>query len=226
MTVAGDRLTTTASDTYTLTALQQLPTGLRYNVRLQTRTATTHSQRSATLTPPLTSDLRVQYLLANNGEVQAPQQEVKQYGEDITFDGFVIYPTVEELKAGKSRNSTITASVTSTDPSLSAQMRAQTNDGSATIRMRLVYRVIGAQSRSITTAHAVYRDVVGVKMSVLSVTPVNAAPGSPTARQLSTALKSFNSGATVWWARGVGLIANEDDSAFGKDVLSLSRCSN
>jgi hypothetical protein len=225
--VAGDTITTTGIVTDTVLAVRSTAASTLYSVRSRTHVATTQTNPPASSTgiSPINQDLVLDYQASSSGTLLAPEQSFHHDGIDYNFPGFIVYPSVASLQAGASRTSTVQASVSSTNPAYAAQLAAATNDHSSTLRYAVTFRVVGEPAKTIVTPAGTFTDDVGVKVSVLGMTPLNSkAGGREIQSELQTVLQLFFPTKTLYWARGVGLVEATSRGGLGDTTQLLHSC--
>lgn len=221
----GGALTITAVSSNTVTSLAEVGSGRQYVVHSRTTTTSRQTGPYAFKVPTTVQDFTVGYVIAEDGTLQAPQQTVDASGFVVSFAGFVVYPSVEDLRTGASRESIVVAAGTSKVPAFAAQIRAATSDGSSTIRVSMTFKVTGVPGKTIVTPIGTFRDTVGLHLEVVSVSALNAKAGSPTAQQLTAAFQALGTAnITLYWARGVGRVETVSKTAFGTDILKATSC--
>jgi len=221
----GDKLTITNQETNTVRSVGTTADGLTYTIANTAIMTSTHSDPSVAAEAPSRTATQTSFVVTPSGKIDAPQQDVRQSDVEFDFQGFVVYPTVEELKAGIDQTSSVIAAISSTSPAVQSELRPSIADGTNSLRFKLDFKVAGLGSKTITTPAGTFRDTVGMMITITSAAPLNAVSGSVTANQLTSALKTLVSSTEVWWARGVGRIEKVQTSVFGKDVMRLASCS-
>lgn len=231
--IAGTTFVTSSSLTDTVEATGAAAAGEVVSVKEASTTTSSSSGSSgsgssssgssSSPSAPSTADVTLRYLVANDGSLLAPQQNVDQGSLRYRFSGFVVYPSVQSLRAGESRTSTIYASMSATTPAVAKQLAASTNDGSSTLRLRLTFKVVPAPTRTVRSPAGIFDNTVGVTVSMVSAVPLNAAHGVG-ASGLSTVLKLLSPASTLYWAQGVGLVEALVRSPFGTTTLLLTGC--
>lgn len=224
--IAGNTITTTGSLTDTVLAVRSTGRSTLYSVRSRSHVGTTQTSPPAesTGTSPINQDLVLGYQAASNGTLLAPEQSIHQGGIDFNLTGFVVYPPVASLRAGDSRTSTVQASASSTNPAYAKQIAAATDDQSSTLRWAMTFRVVGKPAKTIVTPAGTFTDDVGVQVSVIGITALNAKASEVSQSQFAAALKLFMPTTTVYWARGVGIVESISRGLLGNTVQTLHGC--
>jgi hypothetical protein len=224
-TVGNDTLTTTANRHLTLEAVKPHPTGFQYTVATQSYVGTTDVGPDAIVQPPTVQNFTLNYVLTPDGTIEAPQQTIAESGIDFRILGFIVYPPANVLQAGGSLTTTVTGEVWSSVPSIESQIRAAVTPGHNSMNFRLGFKVAGIIPRLIKTPAGTFRSVVGLEVSLISVSELDAAPGQPSGSQIASAFRSLSGTTEVWYAKDVGIIQTVTKSLFGTDTLSLQSCS-
>jgi len=224
-TVLGDIITATGHLTDTVLAVRSTSASTVYSLRSHSYATSTQTNppEGATGTAPISQDFVLRYQVSSNGTLLAPEQSIHQDGIDFNVSGFVIYPPVASLKNGASRTSMLQVSFSSPNPAYASQLAATTTDHSSTVRYTIVFRVVGEPGKRIVTPGATFTDDVGVKESLLEVTPVNVKLGNALRKVLELVLKTSWPTTTLYWARGVGLVEATSQDSLGGQLL-LDHC--
>jgi hypothetical protein len=155
---------------------------------------------------PLTSDLH--YLLADDGTLRAAPQ-VLRARPPFTFalSGFEVYPSIHDLRSGRSSTSELKVKLGSTDSALRSELSDATTSGHE-LEFEVTTKVAAApEVPRLVTPAGVYRHIVGVRIHFSSPRVLNAAPG--VADQVDPLMHGMASafGTTdVYFARGVGQV--------------------
>jgi hypothetical protein len=134
------------------------------------------------------------YTIAADGTLHAPPFTVAAQVPAMSTSAAVVYPSVEDLRAGKTRDTTVTAS-------MNLPVGAVEPTASSSMRISETIRIGGADPKTITTPSGTYTDVVGVTMTILDL-DMSGIPGLGP-MDIDT-LKATMPAMTMWYARGVG----------------------
>ena len=186
--------------------------GVHFDYRVASATKTTNTDPSDADPVIDRSSRRYDYVLANDGTIMAPTQWPSIPGVQTEVRGFVVYPTVAALRSGRGSDSGVTLLMASKDPAAAARMRAETTDGSETLRLKLVVHVAGVSPRPIDTPAGVFSDVIGVEASISSIRALNIE--SPEVRRAYEGIvQSSAPSSTMWFARDIGLVRVDSTGA-------------
>jgi hypothetical protein len=179
------------------------------------------TQADGTVTYGTPYSFSLPFAIESDGTLRvAPDIGTETDGARYRFDNSILYPTVTTLRHGGHATSIITASMTSSDPSMQSELEGMIKPGQTALRMRLTFRVTGREtSAPIVTPAGSFTDVVGVDVSQAHVEALNLRPGAQTG--LLLALNSLNTTTTFWFARGIGEIET-DMSGFSQKLAGCA----
>lgn len=151
---------------------------------------------------PSSSQVDVPYVFAGDGTLRTTPGKVLLGSKvQTTFDGLEVYPSVADLRRGRSRRSTLTLRAGSSDPAAAREI-----GGGFTQRLTLDAGPADAVP-SVVTPAGTFTDLVGVHVAFVdvSVQGGHLSPGETNAiRSLTTA--AFDT--SVYFARGVGIVTS------------------
>lgn len=164
------------------------------------------------------------YRITSDGTVDVPWAIGDAPGLKYEFDGFLVYPSVEDLKAGKSTTSTIKAKATPTDKALAKELKKQTTDKSSTLKMTFKIEVSGLPSKKpIKTKAGTYTDYVGLKTSIVQAIITNSTDKEHS--DLTSTIAAFGGANSIYFAHNVGMVKSVTGTILGDAVFTASTCS-
>jgi hypothetical protein len=214
-------VTGTSTLTQRVTGVETTADGLRIDLNVVTRT---ELDTPGIDVPPETSQ-DISYLIANDGTVSAPGFATSMGGFDVETDGFVAFPSIEDLRSGESVLSSIQVAMAPTDPVMREDLGQLIRPGDTALELEIEAEVEGAEAETITTPAGEYTDVVGVAMSFTDIQFLNPAPGMESqAESIAQLISGFMPSTTTWFARDVGIVRT-DVEGFGTTTSSaLTGC--
>jgi hypothetical protein len=202
--------------TQTVTSVRKAADGEHAVIR--TRTVST-----APGVRPVTLTADNPYVFAKDGTLRAAPGVGTSAGLRVTYDGFQVFPSVPDLRRGRSAHSKVSMSVSATTE---AMRRALASDlgGRGSFKADLAYDVKAApRRRAIVTPAGRYTDVIGIAIE-LSAFHLRNAPSEVDAATRSVLRGLFDNGATSYYAKGVGLVLTEASGPLGTTSVRLRRC--
>lgn len=204
--------TATARQTVAISAQTPMATGTQVTEHVETSTDTASDGSTPTSSQP-TSAQDLTYTLNRDGTLAVPNQSVSQSSLNINVDGFVVYPTIAALRAGRGYRNQITASV---------DMSALGLSGPQVLKLVLHYQVRPVSAADlIVTPAGTFADVLGVQVTITHVDS-NLTGTDATALTSMLPLMRGAFASTVWFARKTGIV--EADTSLG--TVKLEGCTS
>lgn len=182
------------------------------HVRLHQTTKTTIKYNSASDQaelgePPEVTRAVLPYVLLRTGQLGVDPMLRGTEQLKMAVKGYLVYPPVPALKAGKTAAGTVDATISSSDPELGAELVKGLKPGEDSVKMRLRYMVTGRSGGPMKVPAGRFDDVVGVTMRFTGITVENAADPEATQQMIAPLLSSgLMPTPTTWFARDVGVI--------------------
>jgi hypothetical protein len=178
------------------------PTGFPFPSGFPTGHADVSHLSGVPLAAPQTTDVDLTYLIANDGTLKAPAQAIAS-GMGLNMSDGLVFPSIEDLRAGKSRTSSVTVSLGGSDvPALKDVF------GPNGLQMTLELTMKAADPEKITTKAGTYTDVVGIAVSYSNISIKGNVPAL-NGVDFGDLVKGFLPTVTTWYARGVGMVRTD-----------------
>ena len=189
----------------------------------ESATITEEQYGEAERLPTLSETEAVGYVLGTDGLLRSEPQLFNRGNLEADADGFIVYPSIKEVREGKSASSSMTASVRSSDPETQAELEDSLEPGESEMEMRIDYKVAGFPPEEISTPAGTFTDVVGVSVEIEDVEALNA---NEEARRdmdgMAELVKAFGGTPTVWFARDVGVVQTEiEGGMMGDEAMAI-----
>jgi hypothetical protein len=189
--------------------------GERVLYRMTTRV--TNSEPGATVLPPISYLLP--YDVESDGKLGTAPGPTSEPGLDVEWGGAELYPTIGELRDGKSAQSSIVLSAKATEAAAQHALEKELEPGQT--RLKVHFNVTAEPAPPLTSIHTpdgTFTNLVGVTTQMGSGEALDANPTD--AAKYASVMTSFGkafSGTKLYFARGVGMVASE--GAFGNSKL-------
>lgn len=182
--------------------------------------------RSVTTAPgirPVTLKVDSPYVFAEDGRLRSAPGLASAAGLRVTYDGFQVFPSVPDLRRGRSARSKVALSMSATSDAMRRAL-ADELGGRTSFKADLEYEVSAAPSRrAIVTPAGRYTDVLGIAIRLKSFQLRNAESDLDAAA--SDALRGLlGNGSTSYYAKGVGLVLAEASGSVGTTTMQLRDC--
>ena len=202
--------------TQTVTSVRSAADG--QHVVIRTRSVTTAPGIRA-----VTTKVDNPYVFAEDGTLRAATGLASGVGLRVTYDGFQVFPSVPDLRRGRSAGSKVALSMSATSDAMRRAL-ADELGGRTSFKADLEYEVSAAPSRrAIVTPAGRYTDVVGIAIRLKSLELRSA--GGDLEAAASDALRGLlGNGSTSYYAKGVGLILAEASGSLGTTTVRLRGC--
>jgi hypothetical protein len=215
--VAGDNIA--AYLTQAVVSSAREAAGERVIYRVTTRV--TNSEPGATVLPPVSYLLP--YDFQADGKLGTAPGPTSEPGLKVRWEGSELYPSIDELRAGKSATSSVVLSAKVTEAAAQRALEKELQPGQTEMKIRYAITAGPAPPlASIQTRDGTFTNVVGVKTQFGSGEVVNA--NAADTAKLGSVLTSFGkvfSGTVLYFARGVGMV----DSTSPLGDSKLDSCS-
>ncbi len=181
----------------------------------------TNSEPGATVLPPISYLLP--YDFRADGKLGTAPGPTSEPGLKVRWEGSELYPTIDELRAGKSATSSVVLSGKVTEAAAQRAVEKELQPGQTEMKIR--YAITAGPAPPLAGIHTrdgTFTNIVGVKTQFGTGEVVNANPADTT--KLGSVLTSFGkifSGIDLYFARGVGMV----DSTSPLGDSKLDRCS-
>ena len=212
-TLVGDQskvagATIGATLTQTLVRATHEVGGERLLYRLTSRA--TDSEPGATLEPPTTYE--VPYLLEPDGKLGVAPGLAPQPPLTISWSGSELYPTIEELRTGKSTTSTFIGNESATNAAARNELAKDLQPGEKALKFSFTTAASAApRLASVHTPDGTFTNLVGVHIRFISGRVVNATPSATTSLDsIMTGFASALGNINLYFARGVGEVAGSE----------------
>jgi hypothetical protein len=217
-TLKTESISLTSRQTQTVSSVRKVADGTR--VVLHTRSVTT-----APGIPPSAVTLDVPYVFVDDGTLRASPGLTTTLGLRVSYRGFQVFPSVPDLRRGRSSRSKVSMSISATTDAM-RRVLARAFDGRESLDLDLVYDVGAAPDRrAIATPAGRYTDVIGITIN-LSSFHIHDAPNDVDAATNGTIRALVGNGITSYFAKGVGMVLTESSGSFGKTSVRLRRCAS
>lgn len=168
------------------------------------------------------------YVIANDGRLKAPAQSVPlDDNMKAKVHGFVVYPSVVDLIAGRGSTSNLDITLTAKNDAGRQMIKETVGGGQTALKMRLQMKVDPVARKTITVPLGTFKDVVGLSLTLSDLDFLNAAPSQATTLGgIADALVSSATPTTVWFARGTGQIRTDSGGSVftGPSQVPAIRC--
>jgi hypothetical protein len=215
--VAGDNIA--AYLTQAVVSSAKEAGGERVLYRVTTRV--TNSEPGATTFPPISYLLP--YDVQSDGKLGTSPGATSEPGLDVQWSGSELYPTIDELRAGKSATSSIELRAKATEAAAQRALEKELQPGQTEMKIRFSITVSPAPVlTSVRTPGGTFTNLVGVKTQMGSGEVLNAIPAyAAKFAQLVNGLGKAFGNTTLYFAKGVGMVASDLSGSESK----LQRCS-
>ena len=207
------------------TDVREEPDGTHFMLESATETATSTEEQygEAEGLPSLSETESLEYVLGADGLLRSEPQLFNRGNLEANVDGFIVYPSIKEVREGKSASSSMTASVRSSDPATQAELEESLETGESEMKVRLDYKVTGVPPEEVSTPSGTFTDVVGVSIEIEDIEMLNA---NEAARRemdgIAELLTDLSGTPIVWFARDVGVVQTETEgAAMGDKALAI-----
>jgi hypothetical protein len=191
--------------------------------------STSHVRYTGPDSPSASSGTRTYiYGLMHDGTVRTPQQDITSTGLSFAFEGFLVYPTIEQLRARGSKTTLISGRLSEPGQvDATKKIASETKGHVPYLDLELKFSIQGLPPHPIATPAGRFTDVVGLKVSLISMKPTNVAPSSDLAKGFSQASGAFSllfGDTSVWWARGHGVVETDTSTLIGITTEQFAGC--
>lgn len=193
--------------------------GERVLYRMTTRV--TDSEPGATVLPPISYLLP--YEIQADGKLGTSPGLTSEPGLKVEWNGSELYPTIDELRAGKSAVSSVVLSAKVTETAGQRALEKELEPGQTQMKVRFKVTVSPAPVlSSVHTPDGAFTNLVGVKTQMGSGEALNASPAyAAKFAQLVSAFGKAFSNTMLYYAKGIGMVASDVAGSESK----LQRCS-
>jgi hypothetical protein len=219
-----EELNTSVANTVTqeYTDVREEADGTHFTLETTTQTTTTgdapDSSETFIYSEPITQN--PSYVLGDDGLLRTEPGLVNEGILSASYDEFIVYPSIKEIREGKSASSSITASVRSSDPATQAELEEGLEPGESEMKMRVDYTVEGIPPKEITTPAGTFTDVVGVSLRFDDIEVLNA--NEEMRRQMDEMAKllaELTGTTTGWYARDTGIVQVETEGGIAEAMM-------
>jgi hypothetical protein len=221
-------ITTTSTSTQRVTGVETTAEGTRIDLSVTTTTETSGDVGVEVPDQTFTQDLT--YIVGNDGTMSAPGPAGFAAGPaegfDVDVSGAIVFPSIEDLRDGADRQSSMEISMTPTDPAIIAELEQLVAPGDTALELRLDAVLEGVDPETITTPAGEYSDVVGVAMEITDIEFLNPSPALGSELGLVQQMLGTMMPTTVtWFARGVGVVRTDVEAGLtGTSASELTGC--
>jgi hypothetical protein len=225
-------VTTTGTQDETLLAVDPTNAGEMYIFRMK---VVTHETQGAPILPASlsstspTQTLRytetLEYLVRNNGNVEAPLENQQSVHSQFGFKGRFLFPSMSDIARGKSKSSQLTFWFSSSTAAGRASIEAVTKGHSKSIEGSLEVGVLGVLRSSINTPSGTFNNVIGLRETTKRFLVLNAtSPAIATMLEQEIRDAAETNATTFWYAPHRGMVSRWDVSTNGKKSVEDTVC--
>ncbi len=173
---------------------------------------------------PISSTQVLKYLLLSNGTVQAPLESQVGLTTELTFRGYLVFPSFADIRSGKGDNATLSFSLTPTTSAGIAQMKAITQDHVKSLLGYETLDVNGILRKTLSTATGTFRNVVGVREITTALVLQNMVNKNHVAAMEDEVIDSYGTIRTVWYAPDRGEVSLWSYSRNLRLIIESTKC--